>query len=397
MTFESKLREVQELLIKQETDGWLLYDYKCSNPLAYTFLEIAPIKPLTRRFFYWIPKKGNPIKILPMIEPYTLDHLPGNKMLYQGWQELERLLQLIAVGGSRIAMEYSPYNALPAISKVDAGTIELLRQSGAEIVSSANLLQSYTSVWSSIQLETHLEAAEALDKIVNETWSFIEKSLVDKTPINEYQVQTFMLNGMHDKGFVTEDLPTCSVNENTSNPHYSPPEFNSASIQPGDFILIDLWCKKKSPGSVYADITRVAVAASQPTAQQKEIFNIVKDARDAATHFIKENYAKGNHIQGWQADQVARDVITKAGYGDYFIHRTGHNIGEEVHGAGANLDNLETHDYRELLAGTCCSIEPGIYLPKEFGIRLEYDIFLGAKGECTVTGGIQTEITCMNL
>jgi Xaa-Pro dipeptidase len=397
MAFEDKLKEVQELLTKQETGGWLLYDFRRNNPLAYTFLEIPLGKLLTRRFFYWIPQKGDPIKIVPMIEPHTLDHLPGTKWLYRGWQELERILFTLAVENIKIAMEYSPYNALPIISKVDAGTVELLRKSGAEIVSSANLLQRYTSVWSDFQLKTHLEAAEVLNEIADLTWAFIEKSLIDKTPIDEFQVQRFMLHAMHERGCMTEDHPTCSVNDNTADPHYSPTEFRSRNINPGDFILIDLWCKQEKPNAVYADITRVGVAARQPTDLQKEIFLIVKGARDKATEYIREHHAKGEHIQGWQVDQVARDFINESNYGEYFIHRLGHNIGEDVHGSGANLDNLETHDYRELLPGTCCSIEPGIYLPKEFGIRLEYDLYLDKEGRCQVTGGIQTELVCLNL
>lgn len=397
MAFDTKLKEVQELLKKQETSGWLLYDFRRSNLLAYTFLEIPLGKLLTRRFFYWIPQEGEPIKIVPMIEPHTLDHLPGTKWLYRGWQELERLLFTLVVENGKIAMEYSPYNALPIISKVDAGTIELLRKAGAEIVSSANLLQRYTSVWTDFQFKTHLEAAEVLNEIAALTWTFIEKSLTDKIPLDEFQVQRFMLHAMHERGCTTEDHPTCAVNGNTADPHYCPKEFHSESIHPGDFILIDLWCKQEKPNAVYADITRVGVAAKKPSDLQQEIFKIVKGAQNAATEFVKEHYGRGEHIQGWQVDQVARDFIAESGYGDYFMHRTGHNIGEDVHGPGANLDNLETHDYRELLPGTCYSVEPGIYLPKEFGVRLEYDIYLDKEGKCLVTGGIQNELVCMDV
>ncbi|CUI17337.1 hypothetical protein PNK_1730 [Candidatus Protochlamydia naegleriophila] len=397
MEFEKKLSEVQSLLKEQRIEGWLLYDFRRSNPLVYTFLDIPPGKMLSRRFFYWIPQKGEPIKILPQIEPHTLDHLPGVKWLYKSWQELEKLLFSITVENAKIAMEYSPYNALPIISKVDAGTIELMRKNGAEVVSSANLLQRYTSVWSESQLQGHLAAADVLNEIVDRTWAFIELSLQKQHSIDEYQVQQFMLDLMHQNKCVTADPPTCAVNAHSADPHYGPTKDHSSRIHPGDFILLDLWCKQYVQGSVYADITRVGVAAQQATPHQIEIFNHVKAARDRATFFIKENYEKGRPIQGWEVDQTCRDVIIEAGYGDYFIHRTGHNIGEDVHGPGANLDNLETHDFRELIPGTCFSVEPGIYLPQQFGVRLEYDIYLHPAGRIEITGGIQEELVCLNV
>lgn len=396
MEFDKTLNEVQSLLEEQQIDGWLLYDFHRSNPLVYTFLNIPPGKLLSRRFFYWIPQKGEPIKILPQIEPHTLDHLPGVKWLYKSWQELEKLLFSITVENAKVAMEYSPYNALPIISKVDAGTIELMRKNGAEIVSSANLVQRYTSVWSERQLQGHLAAADVLNEIVNRTWAFIEKSLQNKLSIDEYQVQQFMLDLMHQNQCITADPPTCAVNAHSADPHYGPTKDCSSPIHPGDFILLDLWCKQDTQDSVYADITRVGVAAPQATPRQVKIFNLVKAARDRATLFVKENYEKGQPIQGWEVDQACRDVIVEAGYGDYFIHRTGHNIGEEVHGSGANLDNLETHDFRELIPGTCFSVEPGIYLPQQFGVRLEYDIYLHPTGRIEITGGIQEELVCLN-
>lgn len=397
MEFTTKLKEVQTYLKEQEIEGWLLFDFRQSNPLAYTFLDIPPDKMLTRRFFYWIPQQGEPIKIVPLIEPHTLDHLPGIKWFYRGWQELERLVFSLAVENAKIAMEYSPYNALPVVSKVDAGTIDLVRKSGAEVVSSANLLQHYTSVWSEFQLQSHLAAAKILEDIVDRTWAFIEKSLQTRTSLDEYQVQQFMLHAMHEANCHTSHPPTCAVNAHSADPHYHPEANGASSIQPGDFILLDLWCKQRLPGAVYADITRVGVAALKPDHRQKEIFEIVKEARDQATLFVKEHYEAHQLIQGWQVDQVCRDFIQKAGFGEFFIHRTGHNLGEEVHGPGANLDNLETHDYRQLIPGTGFTIEPGIYLPQQFGVRLEYDLYLDPKGQVRITGGIQEELVCMNV
>lgn len=397
MEFIEKLRHVQVNLADQQIDGWLLYDFRRSNSLAHTILEIPAEKKVTRRFFYWIPQHGDPIKIVPQIEPYTLDHLPGEKWIYREWKELEQLLFSLGVENRKIAMEYSPYNALPIVSKVDAGTIDLLRNTGAEIVSSANLLQRYTSVWSPEQYHSHLVAADLLDHIAARTWAYIESSLQKGISIDEYQVQQFMLQEMHAANCVTDDPPTCAVNAHSADPHYAPLLGGSLSIRSGDFILIDLWCKQSHPHAVYADISRVGVAAVQPTGKQQEIFSLVKEARDRATLFIKEHYEAHELVEGWQVDQVCRDVIQAAGYGEWFIHRTGHNLGEEVHGPGANLDNFETHDYRQLISGTGFTIEPGIYLPHEFGVRLEYDLYLDPKGQLRISGGIQEELVCLQV
>lgn len=397
MKFLEKLREVQAALNQQQIEGWLLYDFRGCNNLALNFLEIPSGKMITRRFFYWIPQKGDPIKIVPIIEPYTLDHLPGIKWIYRGWEEMERNLFALAIEHRRIAMEYSPFNALPVVSKVDAGTIELLRKAGAEIVSSANLLQRYTSVWTDDQLHSHLYAAELLNEIVDQTWAFIETSLKKNRAINEYEVQQFMLQRMHAKGCTTDKPPICAINAHSADPHYQPQKRGSLPISSQDFILLDLWCKKAEPHSVYADITRVGVAAAHPTAKQLEIFHHVKQARDQATEFIKSRYEQTLPIQAWEVDQICRNAIVEAGYGDYFVHRTGHNIGEELHGPGANLDNFETHDFRFLLPGTCFSVEPGIYLPNEFGVRLEYDIYLDPSGEIKITGGIQKQLVCLGI
>jgi Xaa-Pro aminopeptidase len=397
MEFETKLQEVQRVLMEEKMDGWLLFDFRRSNPLAYTFLEIPSDKMLTRRFFYWIPQKGDPIKIVSLIEPHTLDHLPGMKWTYRGWQELERLLFSLGSENRTIAMEYSPYQALPTVSKVDAGMVELIRKTGAQVVSSANILQRYTSVWAPAQVQSHLAAAKVLESIVDRTWAFIERSLQLENALDEYQVQQFMLQAIYEEGCQTDDWPHCAVNAHSADPHYHPTPETALPIRAGDFILLDLWCKQKVPHAVYADITRVGVAALRPTQKQQEIFEIVKDARDQATLLIKEHYENQRPLQGWQVDQVCRDCIQKAGYGDYFIHRTGHNLGEEVHGPGANLDNFETHDYRQLLPGTGFTIEPGIYLPQQFGVRLEYDIYLDPVGEIRVTGGIQEELVCLQI
>jgi Xaa-Pro dipeptidase len=330
-----------------------------------------------------------------IIEPHSLDHLPGLKWIYRSWQELEQYLFALAVENQQIAMEYSPYQALPSVSKVDAGVVDLLRRYKTEVVSSANLLQKYTSVWTEDQWKSHQEAAHVLEEVVDETWAFIYSALSSNLFINEYQVQQFMLEQIHQRTCVTENPPICAVNAHSADPHYTPSSSHSLPIQIGDFILLDLWCKKQTPRSVYADISRVGVASHSPQPFQKEIFDLVKTARDHTTDFIRQRYQSHTPVQGWEVDQFCRDLITQANYGVFFIHRTGHNIGESVHGPGANLDNLETHDFRLLIPNTCFSVEPGIYLPEQFGIRLEYDVYLHPSGDLSITGGIQNKIICL--
>lgn len=392
MKFLDKLSGIRNQLAQQKIDGWLLYDYRGSNPLVYSVLEISLQTFCSRRFFYWIPAQGDPLKIVPSIEPHTLDHLPGDKQLYKTWQELEILLSKIAKKNSSIAMEYSPNNSLPAISKVDAGTIDLIRSYGATVVSSANLLQQYTSVWSENQWNSHQKAAEVLETTVELTWNYISQCMTSKKQINEWDVQCFMLREIEKNGCIADHPPICAVNENSANPHYEAQEKTAKLIKSGDFVLIDLWCKKNTPNAVYADIARVGAISEKPTKRQQDIFDLVKRARNKATAFINEHYSKKMVIKGYEVDDVCRQVITEAGYGDFFIHRTGHNIGEMVHGSGTNIDNYETHDFRELIPGTCFSIEPGIYLPNEFGVRLEYDVYLDPSGKIKITGGIQEEI-----
>ena len=395
MKFSQKINEVQAALREQRIDGWLLCDFRGNNSLIYPFLEIPSDRFLTRRFYYWIPQMGNPAKIVSLIEPHALDHLPGETRYYRTWQDLEAMLCSITAGNKTIAMEYSPNNSIPVISKVDAGTIDLIRSNGAQVVSSANILQRYTSVWSEEQLESHLMAASVLDSVVELTWGFIRESLRSNRQINEYEVQQFMLDEMIKRGCVVDHPPICAVNENSADPHYGPLESSSKPICPDDFILLDLWCKQDRSHAVYADIARVGVAASHPTPLQQQIFDIVKNARHKGVDFITSHMEDHKEVQGWQVDQICRDFIHQSGYGEFFIHRTGHNIGEAVHGSGANLDNFETHDFRCLLPGTCFSVEPGIYLPGQFGVRLEYDVYLYPEGKVLITGGIQTEIICL--
>lgn len=391
-TFDT-LSRVQELLKEQQLDGWLLYDFRRTNNLACEFLNIPAHKILTRRFFYWIPTEGTPVKIVHAIEEYSLNHLPGTQRRYLTWQELETHLAAILKGSRRIAMEYSPRNAIPYASKVDAGTMDVVRGCGVEVISSADILQTYLNVWNAEQLHSHLMAAEVVSSTVEAAWHLIANSIKNKKNLTEYAVQQFILDEFDKQGCVAEDSPICAFNAHSADPHYCADKDHSSSIAAGDFVLIDLSCKKKAPHAVYADITRVAVVSKTPTTEQQKVFEIVKKARDAGTELVRKRMSEGNILRGYEVDQCCREIIVKAGYGDYFLHRTGHNIGEEIHGSGANLDSLETLDQRRILPGTCFSIEPGIYLPGKFGVRLEYDVYVHPNGNVQVTGGVQEKLT----
>lgn len=393
---KQKLDEVQSVLKNQQVEGWLLYDFRRCNDLACKFLVIPDSQLLTRRFFYWIPARGEPIKIVHTIEN-PLKHLPGKTLKFSSWQQMEKHLSDALKECNKIAMEYSPRNAIPYVSKVDAGTLEVIQSMGVKIVSSCDILQKFTSVLTKNQVEMHFKAAHIVDDIVEKAWKMIGEALREGKKVSEKSVQDFILQEFHRHNCVTHDPPICAVNAHSSDPHYCPIESTSVDIKPGDFILIDLASKLNQAEAVYADITRVGVAAKAPSQRQQEIFDIVNQARQAATQLIQERFAKGIPLQGWEVDQAARDVITASNYGEYFIHRTGHSIDTQVHGTGTNIDNLETQDQRFIIPGTCFSIEPGIYLQNEFGVRLEYDIYVGLEGVVTITGGVQKSIRVMNI
>jgi Xaa-Pro dipeptidase len=397
MEIKEKIKRLQETIAKQDQslNGWLLYDFRRCNDLACEVLEIPKEQLLSRRFFYWIPVNGDPCKIVHAIEDKSLSHLPGHVITYRTWQELEASLADVLKGIRKIAMEYSPRNALPSISKVDAGTIEMIRSIGIEVISSANLLQSTISQWDESKFKSHLDAADVLCKVVEQVWELLKNSLKEEKYLTEYAIQQFMLERFIYHGCETSDAPICAVNENSSNPHYVPSREQSTLIKPGDFILIDLWCKKKRQDAVYADITRVGIAANRPTDRHAEIFQIVREAQKIATSFVAESFKLNQPVTGWEVDQQCRNYIQKKGYGNYFIHRTGHNIDTNDHGNGAHIDNYETHDDRVLLPRTCFSIEPGIYLPGEFGVRLEHDVYIHSDHTIQITGGEQNEIICL--
>jgi Xaa-Pro dipeptidase len=389
------ISSIQRALREAQLDGWLFYDFRGSDPLAARILKIDPTRHMTRRWYYLIPAQGTPIKLLHQIEPHSLDDVPGEARLYLSWQEQQtHLRQMFSSLGRtpKVSMQYSPMNAIPYISRVDAGTLELVRSFGVDVVTSADLVQRFEAVWTADQYASHCQAATALRQIVDEAFGRVRHEIACGANFTERGLQQDILARIAARGMHTYAPPIAAVNAHAADPHYSPPAHESASIRKGDLVLIDLWAKNQAPGSMYGDITWTGFVGETVPARQAEIFAIVAAARDAAVIFVQQEVRAGRFPRGGDVDDVCRNVIQQAGYGDRFLHRTGHSIGEEVHGNGANIDNLETQDGRRLLQHTCFSIEPGIYLPGEFGIRSEVDVYITER-EAIVTGvPIQTAI-----
>jgi Xaa-Pro dipeptidase len=382
------LKAIQSALHERNIDAWLFYDHHHRDPIAYKVLGLAENLMVTRRWFYIIPREGEPTKLVHRIEAGHLDSLPGAKREYSSWRELWDNLQAMLVRHRTVAMQYSPNNLIPYIGLVDAGTVELIRSFGKEIVSSGDLVARFEAAWSEEQIASHFAARDAIDAIVPECFQEIGRR-VRKGGTTEYEIQQWLAEAFRRESLVTEDLPIVAVNANSGNPHYGPSAETSSPIKAGDFVLLDIWAKKNTPNAVYYDITWTGVLGT-PTDKQVEIFNIVSGARDAGVKKVVEAFAGKRRIAGWEVDHATREHINAAGYAQYFTHRTGHSIGVNVHGNGANMDNLETKDDREIIPNTCFSIEPGIYLP-EFGVRSEVNV-LTRNGAAEVTGKIQNEL-----
>jgi Xaa-Pro aminopeptidase len=383
------IAEMQADLRAAKLDGWLFYDFRGRDPIAHRILGLPP-GMRTRRWFYFVPAKGSAKKLVHKIEAGSLATMPGETLCYAAQKELRENLKKILGRAKKIAMQYSPKNAIPYVAMVDAGTIELVRSAGARVLSSADLVQKYEACWSKEQLESHLAAGRAIDRIVREAFEHAARCVREKTALTEYDLQQWILRKFAEAGLETEEGPDVAVNANASDPHYGPTWEKSSPIREGDLLLLDVWGKQKKAGSVYYDITWMGYLGATVPEKYVKIFNVVRDARDRAVDLIRASVNAGKPLQGWQVDKAARRVIEKAGYGKYFFHRTGHNIGESVHGNGVNMDGLETFDERHLIPRTCNSVEPGIYLP-EFGIRCEVDVYVGEK-EAQVTGAVQSEI-----
>jgi len=380
---------IQNDLRTAKIGGWLFYDFRGRDPIAQRILTL-PEGMRTRRWFYFIPAKGTPKKLVHKIEAQSLAALPGDTLYFSAQEELRGNLKKILGRVKSVAMQYSPKNAIPYVSMVDAGTIELVRSAGVKIVSSADLVQKFEACWSQAQLDSHLAAGRAIDRIVQQAFGLAAHSVREKKTLTEYDLQQWIRKRFDEEGIATEEGPDVAVNQNASDPHYGPTRESSASIKEGDLLLLDVWGKQKVPGSVYYDITWVGYLGAKVPEKYAKVFKVVREARDAAVTLIQKSVKSGKPLQGWQVDQTARRIIEKAGYGKYFFHRTGHNIGQVIHGNGVNMDGLETHDARHLIPQTCNSVEPGIYLP-EFGIRSEVDVYIDEK-EARVTGAVQNEI-----
>lgn len=381
---------IQAALRDQKLDGWLFYDHHYRDPLAYRILGLSEAALVSRRWFYLIPAEGQPKKLVHRIEAGRLDELPGSKAVYSSWQELEQQLESMLAGPMRIAMQYSPRNAIMYISLVDAGTVELLRGMGKEIVSSANLVSKFEAVLTEDQIATHFVAQQKIDAILDAGWKEIG-SRVRAGGTDEFAMVEYFCEAMGREGLLWDHGPNVSVGANSADSHYEPTASNSKPIRRGDFVLIDIWAKLERANACFYDITWTGVVDREPTRREQEIFATVRDARDAAIAKVQQAFAEGKPIAGWEADDTARAVIRQAGFGEWFTHRTGHSIGPVLHGNGANLDNLETHDERLILPNTCFSVEPGIYFPGEFGVRSEVDM-IAREGRAEVTGRIQTEL-----
>ncbi|MFI5111344.1 MAG: M24 family metallopeptidase [Terriglobales bacterium] len=383
------LSAIQAALREQKIDAWLFYDHHHRDAIAYRVLGVPEHLMVTRRWYYVVPAEGEPRKLVHRIEAGHLDSLPGTKREYSGWQELFENLKSMLAPYRNLAMQYSPNNIVFTVSLVDAGTVELIRSFGKNIVSSADLVSRFEATLLDEQIETHFAAGKKVDAITAAAFQEIGRR-VRNGGTNEFDIQKFFAESFQREDLVTDDLPIVAANANASNPHYGPSAEHHSPIREGDLVLLDVWAKQNKPGAVYYDITWMGFVGKAPSPKQLEVFEVVKQARDAGVEKVKTAIAAGQKIAGWEVDKATRDVIETAGYGRYFIHRTGHSIATEVHGNGANMDNLEIHDERQILTNTCFSVEPGIYLP-EFGVRSEVNVLV-RNGAAEVTGKVQTEL-----
>ena len=384
------LAEIQSAICEEQVDGWLFFDHHRRDPLAYRVLQFTPGSMVSRRWYYFVPAHGEPRRLVHKIEAHTLDALAGRQTEYAEWSEMLRHVGEILGGAKRIAMQYSPNCAIPYVAMVDAGTIELVRSLGVQIVSSANLVQQFEAKWTAEQLESHLEAGRRIDRVRREAFAKIGESQRAGARITEWDIKQFILSRYKEEGIFIDHGPDVAVNGKASNPHYDPTQENCSEIKRGDLVLIDIWGKLDQPASVYYDITWTGYCGENPPDRIQNVFDVVTAARDCAIQRVQDAIAAGQELRGFEVDDAARAHIRAKGFSEYFFHRTGHSIGEDIHGTGANMDNYETHDERKIIPRTCFSIEPGIYLP-DFGIRSEVDMYVDEKS-ARVTGEIQRRL-----
>jgi Xaa-Pro dipeptidase len=386
----TRIESIQEALRDAKLDGWLFFDHHRRDPLSYRVLQFAPGSMVTRRWFYFVPAQGEPRALTHKIEPNTLVSLPGSRSEYASWSALVDQLKKMLTGAHRVAMQFSPNCAVPYVAMVDAGTVDLIRGLGVDVRTSADLIQMFESRWSQEQLSMHLEAGQKVDRVRREAFERIGTLQHAGQRVTDWEIAQFIRDRFAEEGLTTDHGPDVAVNANASNPHYDPKRDACSEIKRGDAFLIDMWAKLDRPNSVYYDITWVGFCGDNPPSRYQNIFDVVRNARDLAIQRVTNAVAAKRELLGYQVDDAARSYIAAQGFAEYFFHRTGHSIGEEVHGSGANMDNLETHDERKVIPGTCFSIEPGIYLP-DFGVRLEVDIFVD-NSAARVTGEIQNKL-----
>jgi Xaa-Pro aminopeptidase len=383
---------VQAALKADGLDAWLLYDFRGLNPIA---ADVTAVNKqgghlATRRWYYLIPASGEPRALVHAIEKNSLAHLPGSSTRYAGRDQLEGGLKQLLAGVRRVAMEYSPKCAIPYVSRVDAGTIELVRQAGVEIVSSGDLIQRFSAVWNDAAIATHREASKKLYRVKDLAFDAVGRRLRDRVPTTEFDIQQLMVGWFRDEGLVTDSDPIVAATEHAGNPHYQPTAQLHRDIRPDDLVLLDLWGKLPSPGAVFADITWVGYAGTKVPDRFARAFEAIRDARDAAVRLVEESARAGRELHGWEVDRAAGGVLRERGYAQQILHRTGHSLGETVHGNGVNMDDYETHDDRRLLPGTGFTIEPGVYFD-DFGVRTEINMVVSER-DASVTGPLQTEI-----
>ncbi len=387
------LERIQAALREQGVDGWLFFDHHQRDPLAYRILGLAPVRTVTRRWYYLVPSEGEPVGLVHRIEPDVLGGLPGSKLLYASWREQIQSLQRMLAGTTRVAMQYSPDCRLPAISLVDAGTVELIRGLGVEVVSSADLVQEFEARWTANEIASHILAAKKVDGVRREAFQWLSSRIRQGDRVREGEVKEFVLRRLRAEGLCTDHGPIVASGKNSANPHYEPVPGGDREIRFGDVVLLDVWAKLDAAEAVYCDVTWVAFCGERAPESVERVFRIVVEARDRAVAFVRNRIRSGATVKGFEVDDAARGYIEECGYGPHFTHRTGHSIGREVHGAGANADNLETHDDRRLIPWTCISVEPGIYV-EEFGVRTEVDLLI-EENDARVTGEIQQEIVLL--
>jgi len=390
------LAAIQSALAEQKLDGWLFCDHHRRDATAYGILGLSSRQMASRRWFYWLPAKGEPVKLAHRVEPRMLDALPGRQEHYLAWTELHQKLKAMVGGAKTIAMQYSPENNIPYIGLVDAGTVELIRSFGPTVVTSADLVQRFEATFGADGLKSHAWAGERVQQIKEESFASMASALSAGSRVSEYEFKEQIVRRFAEEGLTCEgESPIVGFNDHPADPHFEPTQANAFTLKKGDTILLDLWARRMEPVGVYYDITWCAFAGDAPPAKYVEIFRVARDARDAAVLFVSKRLDAGTPVHGYEVDDACRKVVKDAGYGDFFLHRTGHSIGTTVHGNGANIDNLETRDDRLIVPGTCFSIEPGIYLAGSMAVRTEVDVYVTTAGKAEIVGDIQRELVLL--